>query len=120
MSVELSFEAPDLVVVRCHGTLQRVDVDAAKRQVFAHMQANGKVHVLILLDENFANLQAFVSWDDIDEDHYIQQHVVRLAVVGQMRWRDNAILFLLGGLVPFQIEYFPHEQEEFARAWLLS
>ena len=38
--------------------------------------------------------------------------------VGDLRWRDSALLFLFNTMVPFQIEYFPVAQEEFAKAWL--
>jgi hypothetical protein len=120
MSVEVSFESADFIVVRCQGTLEREAVDAAKRQVFAHMMEHGMAHLLIVLAPGFNNLQAFASWDDIEEDRFIQKHVIRLAIVGDLRWRDSAVLFLLGGLVPFQMEYFPSDQEDFAHAWLLA
>ena len=35
-------------------------------------------------------MQALVSWDDIDVDHSIKQHIIGLAVVGDLRWRDSA------------------------------
>jgi hypothetical protein len=84
------------------------------------MMEHGMAHLLIVLAPGFNNLQAFASWDDIEEDRFIQKHVIRLAIVGDLRWRDSAVLFLLGGLVPFQMEYFPSDQEDFAHAWLLA
>jgi hypothetical protein len=120
MPIQLQFETADLAVVHVSGVLQRPEVDDAKRQVFAHMMEHGSMHVLIKIDPGFGNLQAFAKWDDIEEDRFIQQHVIRVALVGDLRWRDSALLFLLGGLVPFQIEYFNADQEHFARAWLLS
>ena len=93
MTVNIRFEEPALVVLHASGVLMRAEVDAAKRQVHDHMQAHGKQHVLAVIEEGFENLQAFVSWDDIDVDRYIQQHVVRMAIVGDLRWRDTALLF---------------------------
>ncbi len=120
MTVNIRFEEPALVVLNASGVLMRAEVDAAKRQVHDHMQAHGKQHVLAVIEEGFENLQAFVSWDDIDVDRYIQQHVIRMAIVGDLRWRDTALLFFLNGVSRFQIEYFKAGQEEFARAWLLG
>ena len=120
MTIHLEFEAPDRICIRGSGVLKRDELDAAKRQLFAHMQVHGRCHVLMLLEPDFANLQAFAQWDDIEEDAFIQQHVIRLAMVGDLRWRDSALLFFLSGLVPFQMEYFKSGQEEFARAWLLD
>ena len=118
MPILVTFEAPHSVHLRVSGTLMRAEVDAAKREVHAHMQMHGKCLVLIVLEPGFSNLEAFASWDDIDVDHAIQQSVIRLALVGNLRWRDSALLFLFNSMVPFQIEYFPAEQEGFALAWL--
>lgn len=70
------------------------------------------------LSSGMLGMQALVSWDDIDVDHYIKQHIIRLAVVGDLRWRDSALLYLFNSMVPFQIEYFPAAHEELASAWL--
>jgi hypothetical protein len=51
-------------------------------------------------------------------DAYLQQNVRRLALVGDLRWRDTVLLFFLSAVAKFQIEYFKPEQEDFARAWL--
>ena len=104
------------IQIQVSAAMQRVDVDAAKRAVHDLMQIQGKLPVMIELEPGFSGLQAFASWDDIDVDRYIKEHIVRLAVVGDLRWRDNALLFLFNSVVPFQIEYFPANQKEFALA----
>jgi hypothetical protein len=119
MTIRLHLETPDLAVVSARGVLLRAEVDAIKRELHDHMQVHGKVHVLIRIEEDFSQLEAFVSWDDIDVDHDIQQHVVRMAVVGDLRWRDSAMLFFITAVSPFQIEYFKAGHEELARAWLV-
>lgn len=120
MPLQLSFQASDVIVIQASGELARAEVDATKREVFGHMMEHGRAHVLIHIAEGFGSLQAFASWDDIPEDRFIQQHVIRLALVGDLRWRDSALLFLLSGLVPFQIEYFKPDQIALAQAWLLA
>ena len=97
----------------------RQKVDEVKRQVHARMQAHGKQHVLILIDSNCADLEAFATWEDIEEDAFIQQQIIRLAVVGDLRWRDRALLFFLNAVGRFQVDYFKPEHELLARAWLL-
>lgn len=54
----------------------------------------------------------------VDVDHTIKQHIIRLAVVGDLRWRDSALLYLFNSMVPFQIEYFPAAHDVLADAWL--
>lgn len=118
MPVFISFEDPRLAVIRASGVLLRTEADAAKHAIHDHMQQNGSVGALILIEESFSNWEAFVSWEDIEVDAYLQQNVRRLALVGDLRWRDTVLLFFLSAVAKFQIEYFKPEQEDFARAWL--
>jgi len=118
MSITVEFTAPNLLMVRVDGVMLRTDVDASKHHAHDLMQQHGKCHVMIELEVGATGLQTMVRWDDIDVDHFIKQHVIRLAVVGDLRWRDSALLFLFNSMVPFQIEYFPANQKEFGLAWL--
>lgn len=120
MTVSVSFEEGNLVVIRGSGELKRDEVDQTKRQIYSYILANGEIYMLILIDEAFKSFEAFASWEDIEEDAVIQPNVKRLALVGDLRWRDQALLFLITAVASFQIEYFKPEQEEFARVWLLA
>ncbi|MBC7445040.1 MAG: STAS/SEC14 domain-containing protein [Polaromonas sp.] len=120
MTVSVSFEEGNLVVIRGSGELKRDEVDQTKRQIYNYILANGPIYMLILIDEAFKSFEAFASWEDIEEDAVIQPNVKRLALVGDLRWRDQALLFLITAVASFQIEYFKPEQEEFARVWLLA
>jgi SpoIIAA-like len=119
MSISISFESNELLVICTEGVLIRSEVDAAKRTVYQQMRLHGKQHVLILIDKDFGDLEPLATWEDIDEDAYIQQHISRLAIVGDLRWRDRALLFFLNALGRFQIDYFRPEEEPLARAWLI-
>ena len=118
MTICVEFTPPNRVDVRVDGLMLRADVDAAKHQIHDLMQAHGKCLIMIRLETGMLGMQALVSWDDIDVDQYIKQHIIRLAVVGDLRWRDSALLYLFNSMVPFQIEYFPAAHEELANAWL--
>lgn len=119
MPIRIEFEPENLIMLRSQGVLMRQEVDAIKRQVHRHMLAHGQQHVLILIDSDFADLETFATWEDIEEDALIQQNITRLAVVGDLRWRDRALLFFLNAVGRFQVDYFKPEQEPLARAWLL-
>ncbi len=120
MPISIEFEAENLIVLRSHGVLMRQEVDAIKRQMHGHMLSHGKQHMLFLIDSNFAGLEALATWEDIEEDALIQQQIIRLAVVGDLQWRDRALLFFLSAVGRFQVDYFKPEHEPLARAWLLN
>ncbi|MBC7609193.1 MAG: STAS/SEC14 domain-containing protein [Polaromonas sp.] len=119
MTISVSFEEKNLVVMRGSDELKRLEADQAKRQICSHILENGKIFVLVFIEPGFTNLEAFASWDDIEEDTVIQKNVIRLAVVGDLRWRDTALLFFITAVASFQIEYFKADQEDFARSWLV-
>ncbi|MDD5271216.1 MAG: STAS/SEC14 domain-containing protein [Methylovulum sp.] len=118
MALTVEFEENNLVIVHVAGVLVRTEADAIKKQVVAFIKRHGRAKVLILIDEGFLNIATFVNWDDDEDDEFLQQHVDGVALVGDLKWRDSALLFLLHGFVPFSIEFFKTGQEAFARAWL--
>lgn len=119
MPIQVEFSAPNRVDIRVTGLMLRAEVDAAKHAVHDLMQVHGKCLIMIRLEAGMLGMQALVSWDDIDVDHYIKEHVIRVAIVGDLRWRDSALLYLFNSMVPFQIEYFPAAQDVLATAWLI-
>lgn len=118
MPISVLAEPSGLLVAHLSGVIEREEVDASKREVFAHLMNAGSAPLLMHVQPGFVGLQALVQWDDIPEDKFIQQHITRLAFVGDLRWRDTALLFFFHNMVPFQMEYFPEEQYELAVAWL--
>ena len=118
MTVSIYFESPNLAVFHGSGVLKREEVDHAKHVLHDHMVQHGPMRVLILIDPDFHNLEAFVQWDDIDLDRDIQKNVLRMVIVGNLRWRDSALLFFISAVSKFPIEYFSADHEDLARAWL--
>jgi hypothetical protein len=120
MPISTVVEPTGLIVIDISGLITREEVDAAKREVFGHLMTGGSGPVLMLAGEGFAGLENLVQWDDIPEDKFIQQHITKLAFVGDLRWRDTALLFFFHGMVPFPMDYFPEKQRELAVAWLTA
>jgi hypothetical protein len=120
MDIVFTAEPNNLAVIRASGILTRAKSDAIKRQVIDFIIKNGcsKIKILIIIEEDFSNLEAFANWEDDHDDEFIQQHILRMAIVGHLKWRDSALMFFLAGLLPFTIEFFKTEQEVFARSWL--
>lgn len=118
MAVSFEYEHPGLAVIRASGVLERAEADAVKQRVIAVIHQQGRVNVLIVIEVGFSNLEEFADWNDDHDDEFIQKHVGRLAIVGDLKWRDIALLFFLKGFLPFPIEFFKTGQEDFAKTWL--
>ncbi|MEY4979345.1 MAG: hypothetical protein RLZZ352_1615 [Pseudomonadota bacterium] len=120
MTVSLYFESPQLAVFHGSGVLKREEVDEVKHALHEYVMKHGPVRVMIQIDPDFQNLEAFVQWDDIELDKDIQKHVIRMAIVGNLRWRDSALLFFMSAVSSFPMEFFSADHEVLARAWLES
>jgi hypothetical protein len=120
MTVKLEFAENNLVISRTSDELTRDEFNIAKTEVATFIKNHGKIKILVVIEDDFSNMQALVSWEDDEVDEFIQKNTERLAVVGNLKWYEDALLFFLHGLVPFTIEYFKIGQEELAIAWLLQ
>jgi hypothetical protein len=120
MTVKLEFAENNLVISHTSGVLTYDEFNEAKKEVADFIKKNGKINMLVIIEEGFSNIKSFASWHDDDIDEFIQKNTNRLAIVGNLKWYEDALLFFLHGLVPFTIEYFKIGQEELAIAWLLQ
>jgi len=48
------------------------------------------------------------------------QHIEKMAIVGDEKWRDDALAFTAKGFRPTAIEFFPASSLHEARTWLSS
>lgn len=120
MPLHLSHEAAgNLAIVRATDIISRAEADTAKKDIINIIRRYGKVNILIIIEKDFANLDMFANWDDDEDDEFIQKHIIRMAILGDIKWKDRALLFFLKGFLRFSMEFFKLEQEALARAWLL-
>ena len=89
---------------------------AAVEPVF---QSARKIGFLVIL-EDFVGWEAEKGWADTSFADANDQFLSRLAIVGEERWRDEALIFSLAGLRPVEIQFFASGDETAARAWLAA
>lgn len=77
--------------------------------------ASGKVKVLIQL-ENFAGWEPGDQWGDVSFFFRHDQDIDRIAVVGELRWRDPMQVFLFADYRQAEARFFPETELEPARA----
>jgi hypothetical protein len=118
MTLSLDTSNPHYVQIRVGETIHRDEADAMKLTMVKHIAQHGNFSALVHIDDSFEGINEHSDWSDNDEDTVIQPHLQQLAIVGDAKWQDHALLFFLSGILPAPIKFFPIEQADLARAWL--
>jgi SpoIIAA-like len=117
MPVEIIDASGKLLELRIRGMLKKADYD---RIIWAAKEAiarEGKIRALTIAD-------GFEGWDrhgdrgDVSFMNQQGQHIEKMAVVGDEKWRDDALAFTAKGFRPTAIEFFPPSRMSEARIWL--
>ena len=106
------------VHARLSGVMTHADQQAFEDLAKKLVDAGSKVRLLVTL-EGFEGWEQDAAWDDdlefqLDYDNKI----ARIAVVGEPRWKELAMLFLGKGLRDTEIEFFPPDSLAGAKDWI--
>ena len=116
--VSTAIEPPDVLVVTMTGTLTMGDQARIVESIRESLRTTGSVRVLFLIDgfAGFVPVDAAIDpavlWLSDDEP------VQKMAVVGDVRWKEPLFTMVAQPVRGIPIEYF--ETETAARAWLGS
>ena len=119
MAAEIISTDGDLVTLRVSGRLGQSELASLQLRSSEIISRIGKVRVLVLA-EHFEGWEQGGQWDDFSFQEANDSRIERMAIVGEERWRDLALLFASKDLREFPVEYFPMEQLAAARTWLAS
>jgi len=113
--------AGDLVAIRIAGRLRDADYDTLKAELVRRLPDEGRLRMLVIVDEAFRGWTPRACLDDIAMAFAPWRHRLgRLAIVagpGLVRW--FAANFP-AGLLPYPIEVFPPDEIDRAREWLAA
>jgi len=110
--------AGDLVEIHVSGKLTHDSYADLVPFVEERIREHGKLRMLVVLTD-FKGWTAGALWDDIKFDVKHFGDIRRLALVGETRWQQGMAVFCK----PFttaRVQYFPTEELDKARDWLLE
>lgn len=116
MSAEIVSTEGGRVIARIRGVLTRADLAAVQASAVDGIRRHGRIRLLILA-EGFEGWHQGEDWSDVsfmENDPAID----RMAIVGDRRWEELALIFTAKGMRTLPIEYFDLSQEALARAWV--
>lgn len=117
MSAEIVDVNAGVVTTRVSGTLTQAALSEMQKALAEVIRTQGKVRLLVLA-EHFAGWERGGAWDDFSFQAQYDPSIEKMAIVGDQRWEDLALIFTAKDLRRFPIEYFTPDEMDKARAWL--
>jgi len=115
---EVSVSKDHVMRVRISGVMQVADQQAIQHVAADLLDHDPELRVLTILD-HFEGWESSDAWGD-DWEFLMKygNRINRMAVVGEARWKDDALLFTGAGFRGTAIEYFPDSSLTEAEAWV--
>lgn len=119
MTCEIIQPGTDGVVhARISGIMTHADQLGLEDKAKELMDDGRKVRVLITL-EDFDGWDRDEAWgDDMQFQLEYANEIDRIAIVGEQRWKDPALMFVGKGFRDTDIEFFLPDALDAAKAWL--
>jgi hypothetical protein len=117
MSVEIVDTADGILTIKIAGEFTQPDLAAAQKRAADVLSRQGKMPVLVL-NEQVETWSKEGDWGDLSFQVENDQYIEKMAIVGDKKWQDLALIFVGKTFREFPIEYFSTEELAKARAWL--
>jgi len=116
MSAQVGDLSEGILTLTVSGMLTESEL-AHMQQVMADaIRAYGKLRILVVA-RDFSGWERG-DWNDFSFQQEFDPYIEKMAIVGDTRWEDLALIFVAKGLRSFPIEYFESAALDRARAWL--
>ncbi len=117
MSINFELEDKDIAVFRVAGKLRLSEFEVAQQKCEKIINEVGHVKILVITN-NFEGWEKSKGWGDWSFADKNDPYIKKIAIVGDEKWKDLAIIFSGKGLRPVAIEYFESSKENNAREWI--
>ena len=119
MACEIIRIIDSVVYVRIRDVMRIADMKTLEK-VAEELIGQGKKLRLLASLENFQGWEKTEKWSDVD---FMMNHgndIVKMAIVGDERWKEEAFLFVGRGMRNTEIEFFPLTLLKNAEVWVTS
>ena len=117
MPISMQHERDNIYRLEVSGVLKKSDLDRSQALLVAEMGRIGSTRLLFILKE-FKGWEANPNWGDLTFYVNHGKSIERIAIVGDERWRDEALMFASADLRRAPVEFFSEGAAAEARAWL--
>ncbi|HMJ64243.1 MAG TPA: STAS/SEC14 domain-containing protein [Candidatus Binatia bacterium] len=117
MSASIVDATDGILTIKFTGKLTQPELAAVQKSADEFVQQHGKVRFLAVA-ENFQGWEKGGDWGDLSLQAEVDPHIEKMAIVGEKKWEELALVFTAQGFRGFPIEYFQPAELKEARAWL--
>jgi SpoIIAA-like len=119
MPVEIINSSGKLLELKIRGMLKKTDHERLIQIAKEAIAREGKIKALIVA-EDFEGWERHEDWGDVSFMMEEGQHIEKMAIVGDEKWKDDALAFTAKGFRPTAVEFFPVSRLNEARTWLAA
>jgi hypothetical protein len=117
MGIKVFEDSDNVYAMRITGRLVKPELDAVQAEAARKLLPDSRIRMLILL-EDFKGWEGTAEWDDMTFYAEHGNKIVRIAVVGDPKHKEEFMMFIGAGIRSAPVEFFKYDQIAQARAWL--
>jgi hypothetical protein len=117
MPVQIIEASGKLLQIKIRGLLKKADHDRIVQIAKEAIAREGKIRALIIL-EGFEGWERHEGWGDVSFMMEQGRDIEKMAIVGDEKWKDDAVAFTAKGFRPTAIEFFAESRVDAARIWV--
>lgn len=117
MSFEIISQTDGIVTVKITGLFTYQDQLALQKETGDLMSEQVKTSVLTIF-EDFQGWSKDDKWADVSFQEKSDPYIKKMALVGEHKWEELALMSVSAGFRSFPVEYFQPNELELAKAWL--
>jgi hypothetical protein len=117
MAIHIETETNGLLNVRISNLMTGEDMIQCQEAIVSAIKLYGTIKGLMILDA-FKGWEKSDVWKDVSFFSEYEKKIEKIAVIGDLKWRDDVYAFLGGPFRSASIEFFNPSQESEARTWL--
>ncbi len=106
--------------MRLGGVLNKAKLDNIQAVARRDIEAGSNALKVLLILNDFRGWKSGDNWGDLDFFEHYESCIAKIAVVGDIRWKPETLLFLGVGQRRGSVSYFLPLNEREARAWLVK
>jgi len=119
MGAQIVEVSEGVLTIKITGKLKQSELAATQKSASEIIRKQGRAKILVIT-ENFLGWERGGDWDELSFQEGYDPYIEKMAIVGEKKWEDLALVFVGKGFRSVAIEYFPPTELSKARTWLAA